>query len=259
MCFPNPNGDLPVQKRDIIFLHGFPFDGSLWAPQVEFIDGAHREYTPDLRGHRDGPASPGPWFVQDFADDLLAQMDRDKVERAILVGHSLGGYVALHFIQQHPDRVEGLVLANTRADADDNAAKDKRHATVKKLREHGMESFAADFTKAVLAESTLAERPEVAKKVAAMITANRVEPAALVVGALASRRDSTPFLRDIRVPTIVLAGEQDKIAPVEVMRVMAGEIRGSEFHVIPKAAHMAGLERPEEFNKCLGHFLRENF
>lgn len=248
-----------MKKRDIVFLHGFPFDGSLWAPQVKFIDGAHREYTPDLRGHRDGPAGPGPWFLQDFADDLLARMDRDKIERAILVGHSLGGYVALRFTEQHPDRVEGLVLANTRPDADDNAAKDKRHATVKKIREQGMERFAVDFARAVLAESTIAERPEVQRKVESMIAGNRVESAALVVGALAARRDSTPSLREIRVPTLVLAGERDTIAPPEVMKAMAQAIAGADYQVIPKAAHMASLEQPDDFNRRVGDYLRKNF
>ncbi len=118
----------------IIFLHGFPFNSSSWDDQVSYFNKRYQVYAPDLRGHRTGAAPPGPWMIAHFAKDLLDFMDQKRIRRAIICGLSMGGYIALHFAAKYPDRIAGLILCDTRADADGNEAKDKRFETIQKVQ-----------------------------------------------------------------------------------------------------------------------------
>ncbi len=248
-----------MQKQNLVFLHGFPFNGSSWDAETQHFSREHNVLAPDLRGHRGGPDSPGPWFVEHFVEDLKSLLDQKGYAKMVLCGLSMGGYVALHFAQKYPERLAGLILCDTRADPDSNEAKDKRFATLQKIQADGLAAFAEDFSRSVLAESSLQAKPDLQKKVAAMITGNKQSSVAMVLGTLASRRDSTPYLAAIRVPTLVLVGDQDKITPVEVNQVLAKAIPGARLEVIPGAGHLSNLEQPELFQKKVEEFLRANF
>lgn len=241
-------------RGDLVFLHGFPFDGSSWDPQRDFFSD-YSLITPDLRGHGAGPRDHAPWFTHHFVEDLRSLLDARAVSRAVICGISMGGYIALHFAQKYPERVKALVLCDTQAGPDSNEAKDKRYATVQKIFAGGIEAFAEDFSRSVLSEETLRVRPEVQRKVAAMIRANTAADAAQVVATLAARRDATPFLAEIRMPTLVVAGEQDKTIPVEKSRELAGAIAGAELRIISGAGHLPNLEQSDAFNRVLAEFL----
>lgn len=242
-----------MKKTPLVFLHGFPFNSSCWDKQVEHFS-EHKIFAPDLRGHRQGPTGPGPWFIHDFSADLKQLLDQSGVDRVVLCGLSMGGYVALHFAKEHPERVAGLVLCDTRADADGNEAKDKRHATARKIESEGLDQFAEEFSKNVLAE--MHRTSSLQKKLAGMIRGNKPAAVALSLGALASRRDSTEFLPGVTCPTLVLVGDQDKITPPALSQVLADKIPGAVMHVIRGAGHLSNMEEPEEFNRRIEEFLR---
>ena len=248
-----------MNKSSIVFLHGFPFDSSAWKPQVEHLQGRYEVYAPDLRGHGTARAPDGPWMISHYVSDLEKFLDEKKIAKAILCGLSMGGYIALQFVAKHQDRVEGLVLCDTRADADSNDAKEKRYQSIEKIQRSGVQDFARDFSKSVLSETTIRQRPEIQRQVEAMILDNKSENIVRVLAALASRWDNRAMLSAIHCPTAVFVGADDKVTPPELSEVIAGGIEDSELRIIENAGHLSNLEQPEIFNRFLDGFLEKNF
>ena len=247
-----------MKSETLLFIHGFPFNSSMWDFQIEHFHGQYNTLAPDLRGHRDGPKGPGPWMIAHHVEDLKKLLQEKGIEKAHLIGCSMGGYIALHFVQQYPEKVASLVLCDTRADADSNDAKDKRFALIQRLHRDGLNAFAREFAQTVLGESTQKIKPSLLKKVEDMILSNTVEDVALSVGALASRRDSTEALAKINCPCLVIVGIEDKVTPVDVNQKLAQGLKKSEFKKIPKAGHLANFEQPAAFNEALQEFLKAN-
>lgn len=239
----------------ILFLHGFPFNGSLWKPQIEFFQDKSIVLAPDLRGHGSGPKGEAPWMILDYVEDLHELLVKAKIKEVTLCGHSMGGYVALEFIHHYPDMVKRLVLVSTRADADSNDAKDQRHKTIERIRNEGLEGFANDFSKSVLGTGRKDQKVELANKVKEMILSNSPEDVAMVIGAIASRKDSTSYLKDISCPTMVIAGSDDKVITWGVSHSMARRITNCRFSKIHHAGHLVSLEQPEKFNALLDTFI----
>jgi len=194
-------------------------------------------------------------MIADFAADLKELMDANKIERANICGLSMGGYIALQFTEQFPNCVGKLILCDTRADADSNEAKDKRHAALQKIRKDGLSQFAKDFSQSVLSESTIKTNPNLQSSVEKMILGNNPESVMMTLGALASRRDSIPFLEAIDRPTLVIVGSDDRVTPPEVNESIAKKVKGAQFRIIDKAGHLSNLEQPASFNACLESFL----
>lgn len=245
------------KKGNLIFLHGFPLNGNSWKPQKEYFQKDWSIFAPDLRGHGLGASGEGsgPWLIAHFSDDLKKFMDDHQMEEAHLVGLSMGGYVALDFISRYPRRIKKLILCDTQAGADTNEAKEKRYLDIEKLLHGSLSSFAQGFLKKVLSPNTEKENPGLFRELEEMILGNRKEKLAMVLGALASRKDSTAMLSSISIPTLVIVGSEDKVTPPEVNQKMAHGILGSQYQVIQGAGHFANLERPQQFNSVLGTFL----
>ncbi len=167
----------------------------------------------------------------------------------------MGGYVALELFRRHPQRVSGLVLADTRAGADDDEGRENRLRTAQTARTSGAEPIADAMLPVLLAASTRSERPEVAGRVQEMILAT--PPATLVaaLAGMAARHDATGDLPSITVPTLVIAGEHDALTPPDEARAMADAIPDAVFRAIPGAGHVSNLENPDAFNEALGRFL----
>lgn len=244
-----------MDKKNVIFLHGFPFNSSMWQPQTEAFENRYNIFTPDLRGHLNGPTGPGPWMIEHFVDDIKALINQNDLKRVIICGLSMGGYVALNFAQKYPEYLAGLVLCDTQAGADTNDIKDKRYAFVQRIQKEGLLGFAQEFSRNALSETTLLEKPEIQKKVIAMICNNIPTNMAMVAGALASRRDCTLYLNKISCPTLVLVGAEDKVTGVDVNMNLSGEIMNSDFKIIESAGHLSNMEQPETFNRYLDEFI----
>lgn len=245
-----PNG-LPV-----IFIHGFPFSHAMWEPQMLALPNDIRAIAYDVRGHGDSDVGDGHYMIEFFVDDLIALLDHLVIQRAVLCGLSMGGYIALRAIERNPERVKGLILCDTRSEADTNEGKLKRAASVIAIKRDGVKTFAANFVRAVFAPATFQKNPAAIDRIRSIIEATSPIALCSTLIAMAARTDTTPSLPRIAVPTLIMVGEHDAITPPSASRAMSDHIAGAEMHIIPDAAHMSNLENPAVFNENLIAFLK---
>ncbi len=251
--------DWLIASKPVVLLHAFPFNPGMWLPQIAELDGRYSLYAPALPGF--GGREPGPANLQDWAGELNDVLDYLGFQEAVLVGLSMGGYLAFRMWELFPDRIVGLVLADTRAQPDDEEGKKKRAELAARVRAEGTEVLVDDFVPAVLSKSTLASSDEgkraVVRSLETWVREADPEGVARALEALAGRPDSRPLLSEIDVPTLILVGEEDTLTPPEDARAMAAAIPDSEFLIIPGAGHMANLENPMAFNTALLGFLEK--
>ena len=242
-------------ERVLLLVHGFPLDRRLWAAQVGALATMTRVITPDLRGHGKSEIVPGPFTMDQHADDLAVLLDRLKIRRAVVAGLSMGGYVAFAFWRRYPARVQGLILADTRAEPDSASARAGRDAAMDRVQQTGAAAYADEMLPRLLAPDSLADG-KIAGAARKMMAEQPVEGIVGALGGLRDRADSRPTLPTITVPTLVIAGEADAITPPADARAMAAAIPGARLVVIPKAGHLSPLENPRAFNTAVRAFLR---
>jgi len=240
----------------VVLLHAFPFNASMWQPQIDSLGERFRFIAPNLKGFgaSDAPEGEAAYSMDRYADEVKALVDELGLDRFVLAGLSMGGYIALAYMRTYADGVAALVLADTRAEADPPEGKDKRSNQQKLVLQEGTAGLIETLTGALLAESTRANKPDVVKNVQAAME----NPAAGFIGALEAmknRIDSTDALAQITVPTLVIVGENDGITPPEAARKLHEHIGGSQLVVIPDAGHISNMESPEAFNGALAEFL----
>lgn len=240
----------------VVLLHAFPFNAQMWESQIEALGDTYRFVVPDLKGFgdSDAPEERAGYSMDAYADEVKALVDEIGLDRFVLAGLSMGGYIALAYMRKYADGVVGLVLADTRAEADPPEGKEKRSNQQKQVLQEGTEGLVEALTGALLAESTRTNKPDVVKKVQAAME----NPAAGFIGALEAmknRIDSTEGLAKVSVPTLVIVGENDGITPPEAARKLHEHIGGSQLVVIPDAGHISNMESPEAFNGALAEFL----
>jgi pimeloyl-ACP methyl ester carboxylesterase len=240
----------------IVLLHGFPFDRTLWREQVEALRASYTVVAVDLRGHGETPAIvDAPATMEEMAEDVAALLDELRIERVVLGGLSMGGYVAFAFYRLFPERVRALLLADTRPQADTDEARLNREETATRALREGMTTIADTMLPKLLAPKTHAERPEIAARVREMILHTDPQGAAAALRGMALRRDHTELLREIKCPTLIVVGSLDAITPPADAELMGREIHGSQLEVLAGAGHVSNLERPAEFNRALEKFL----
>ncbi len=236
----------------LLLLHAFPLDASMWEPQVSALQGDVATVVPNFPGFGGAPAA-GPVMAMDAAADLAAAKLTDAgLDRAVVVGLSMGGYVALAFWRRHRDRVAGLVFANTKAGADDDAGRDRRRALAERLRAEGNGFLVENPPPLLSAEAS----PELWERVREIIRAQPAEAIAAASLGMAERPDSTGDIAGIDVPTLVVTSSGDTLIPPDATTPMAGLIPGARLEVIDGAGHLSNLEAPDEFNRLLRDALR---
>lgn len=241
----------------VVFIHGFPFNKSMWQPQVELLKGDYYVITYDVRGHGASDAGDGQYSVELFVDDLIALFDHLKITRAVVVGLSMGGYIALRACERNPERFRGLVLCDTRSEADGNEGRIRRAMQAKTIKTDGVKKFAEGFVKGALYEKTFEAHPEVVTMIKEMIEQTTPLSIAGTLIALAARTDTTPSLYNIKVPALILVGKHDTLTPPSASHAMKDKIPNAELHVISRSAHLTNLENSEEFNGHLLNFLKK--
>ncbi len=242
-------------KQTVVFIHGFPFSKEMWLPQVEALKEQYHVLTYDVRGHGKSEIGDGQYTIELFVDDLFGLLDYLKIEQCILVGLSMGGYIALRAVERAQKRFRALVLCDTRSEADANENKIKRAQQMQVIKGKGISSFAEGFLKAVFYEKTFQTNPAAIETIRNIIHTNLPAGICGTLIALAARTDSTPSLSQIKIPTLILVGEQDAVTPAYASITMKEQIKGAEIHRIPDAGHMSNLENSAEFNRHLLSFL----
>jgi 3-oxoadipate enol-lactonase len=235
-------------------IHGFPLDRTMWRAQVTHLRGFAR-IAPDLRGFGLSDPPPENWTLADHADDLASILDELKVGQAVVCGLSMGGYIAFELWRRHRSRVRGLVLADTRAEAETQEGKGRRAEMLDLVRRSGPGAVADVMLPMLLGPATLKTDPQVAAHIRTMIADSSPGGLAAAVRAMRDRSASNGILSTIDVPTLVVAGAEDGMIPVDAQRALAEAIPGARFESIPLAGHLAPLEQPQVFNRVVAAFL----
>jgi pimeloyl-ACP methyl ester carboxylesterase len=238
----------------LVLLHAFPLCAAMWDDQRTGLSDDHRVITPDLRGFGGSRLGRDDPDLDHMADDVAGVLDRFKLDKVVLGGLSMGGYVTMAFLRRHPDRVSGLVLADTKASADPEPARDNRRRIADALvEEDSARTLIDEILPKLSGETTKASRPEVAGRIRALVEDAAPRSAAWAQRAMAQRPDSFDVLRAVGVPTLVVIGEEDVLATVADGEALA-EATSGELVVLPAAGHLTALEVPGEFNAAVGRF-----
>ena len=264
------------QGLPVLFVHGFPFDHTMWAGQIDVISSQCRAIAPDLRGfgrsrkgdranlceapsgpfRQTGPVPFSAATMDQFADDLAAMLDALGIDEPVVYcGLSMGGYIAFQFWRKYADRLRGLILCDTRAVADAPEAADARRVMADRVLAEGPGPLVEQMLPRLFAEATRQKRPEMVEALRRVMMANSPEGIAAAARGMAVRPDMTAALGQIRCPTLVVVGQEDAISPSAEMHGIAEAIAGAKFVEIPAASHMSPLENPAAVNAAILDFL----
>jgi len=238
----------------VLMVHGFPHNRTVWEGQINGLSNHAHFVAPDLRGCG-GSTVDGPFSMDQYADDLATFLDSLELDRVVLCGLSMGGYIAFAMLRRHRARVRALVLADTRATPDTVEARANRMRLIALIEEQGVDALAERQLQPSLGRSTFEQRPQLTERVRRMLAS---APAAGAVGALramAERPDSSPLLPTIDVPTMVVGGLEDELTPPAELRALAEAIPRSRLELLERCGHLSPMERPAAFNHVLGEFL----
>jgi pimeloyl-ACP methyl ester carboxylesterase len=242
----------------VVLLHGFPLDRTMWSHQAPALaEAGYRVILPDLRGLGKSPAGDGPATMELMAKDVARLLVGLGIGRYVLVGFSMGGYVAFELLKQMRENVVALGLIDTRAEADEPEAAQKRVESAGSVRRRGTDQVAEQMLPKFLTESTRDDHPELQKQLIDLMLAQAKPGAANALLGMAERADMREQLKAIAVPTLVIVGEKDPITPVDSAKAMADAIPGAKLVVIPDAAHLTPVERPELVTRALLDWLRK--
>ncbi len=243
--------------QPVVLLHGFPHDRTLWTAQRVALAPQARCIVPDIRGFGHS-STHGPYSMDQYADDVVALLDYLGIERAVVCGLSMGGYIAMAMWRRHPDRVKALVFCDTRAGADTDDAKQRRDELAVMVKHGGTRVITDAQITGMVGATTRERRPEV---MAALRAIMGRQSAAGVIGALQALRDrpdSRETLRSISVPSLVIVGEDDVLTPIKEARAIAEALPSAarvRLEIIASAGHVPCLERPAATTHALSDFL----
>jgi pimeloyl-ACP methyl ester carboxylesterase len=250
--------------RPLILVHAFPLSADMWRPQIGHVPDGWRFIAPDLHGFGGGVPDAaaslrGDAEIDDYARDVIALMDALGIETAVIGGLSMGGYVTFAVFRQAPARFAGVILADTKAQADTPEGQAGRRAMSATLRSKGVSAVVDELLPKLLGETTHRERPQVLADARRLMEANHPDAIAAALHALMTRPDSTPDLPRISCPALVIVGQEDVVTPAADAELLAHSIPRAELVVLPRVGHLSNLEAPDWFSSALARFLSRAF
>lgn len=244
------------QGPPLVLLHAFPLSSAMWAAQRAELAPTCRVVTPDLRGFGASPLGDDSPSLDHMADDVAALLDARGIDRAVIGGLSMGGYVLMAMLRRHPDRVSAAVFADTKATADNPAARANREriaATV--VAQAAPRVLLDDVLPTLVGSTTKNNRTTVLDHVRTLVRAAPPHAVAWAQRAMASRPDSFDTLRATQLPTLVLVGEEDELAPPAEAEAMAAALPDARLTAILGAGHLSAVEAPDLFNEAVRDFV----
>ncbi len=241
----------------IAFVHAFPFNQKMWAPQVEFLKGRCSILTYDVRGLGQSEVGDAQFMFENLVDDFIELLRNLKIEKVIACGLSMGGYIILRSYEKQPSLFHALILCDTRSEADGNEAKIRRAQMLHILKFHGKEKFIEEFLKSALSPKTLENKKDVVSFAEKIIHENDEKGIAGNLIALSTRTDTTHILEKIDIPTLIVVGEDDALTPPSIAHSLNSKIKDSKLEIIPFAGHLSNIENSEKFNEAISKFLKD--
>jgi pimeloyl-ACP methyl ester carboxylesterase len=243
------------RRPALLLIHGFPLDRRMWLAQLAGLSRLAHVVAPDLRGHGQSETPPGNYSMDHHADDLAGLLDRLGIQRAIVAGLSMGGYIAFAFWRRHADRVLALALLDTRAEPDTPQARAGRDAAAARVQQVGAEAFAREMLPRLLAPASLTD-PDITDRALAIMAGQTPAGIVAALAGLRDRPDSRPTLPTITAPALVVVGAEDALTPPADAAAMAAAIPQARMATIPAAGHLSPLENPAAVNAALRELIR---
>jgi 3-oxoadipate enol-lactonase len=246
------------KSKSIIFVHGFPYDHNMWQAQADEFGKDYLCVSYDVRGLGESPAGDGQFTMESFVDDLETMLDELKLNKPILCGLSMGGYISLRATERIQNKFGALILCDTKSIADDNEGKLKRAAAIKQINSGEFNTFIESFVLNCFGEMFVKENSVEYRRVVDRSKKNNPIGVKGCLLAMVSRTDTTESLSKIKIPTLVICGSEDKLSPPDVMKSMADKIPNANFVLVEGAGHMTPIENPQAVNKAIRDFLIKN-
>ena len=248
----------PKVSRVLVLIHAFPLTSKMYdkvCADLSEIDPELLIYRVDLPGFKEAPILYR-WSLKEAMLSLHDELAKKNITNFFLGGTSMGGYAALAYYQQFPSDVCGLILSNTKADADTTEAKQGRETFANDVLAKGYEAVYMRMLTKLTTKSTTDYHPEVIEQIKIMITSAKPAAIAAALITIAERDDSTDLLASITVPTLVITGDCDELIAPEISEKMSRSITGSVFHEILGVGHLTPMEAPEQWSKIVASFLK---
>jgi pimeloyl-ACP methyl ester carboxylesterase len=244
-------------KQPIVFIHGFPFDHTLWDDVIPELEDEYYCISYDIKGFGASEQGSGQYTMESYVDNLGNLIDHLEVVNPIIVGFSMGGYIALRANEKFKSKFKALILANTKTAADDDAAKLKRASAIANIEDEGIEPFLDTFFSVAFSEQFIEKKPQVIETLKTKIM--HFSPVGIKGGLLAmiSRTDTTQSLEDTELPVLLISGENDKIISPDIMEHMANSIQNSTYISLKDSGHMSMVENPKGFIHAVKRFLKK--
>src|SRR5215216_1093601 len=235
------------QGTPLVLLHGYPLDHHLWDDVAPLLEDAFDLILPDLRGFGESTTVDSPFTMDDYASDIAGLLDQLEIQKAAIVGHSMGGYVALAFAKLYPERVSGLGLVSSQVLADPPDRKEGRYKSAADVSDKGIGGVVETMTPKFTSDERL--------QAFARETMERQQPAAFIgaLKAMAERMDSTPLLSSFKFPVVIIHGEADALIPIDRAREVKNAVPHAHLVEVNGAGHMPMIEAKEETAKALKH------
>lgn len=245
------------KSKSIVFIHGFPYDHTMWKAQIDELSKNYFCVAYDIRGLGESSAGDGQYTMESFVDDLESVMNELKLNKPILCGLSMGGYIGLRALERFEQKFSAVILCDTRSGADNNEGKLKRAGAIKRISTEGLAPFAKDFiTNCYGDHYKQNNKDDFEKRIAKSSSFDPIGVKGSLL-AMLGRNDTTEYLSKIEIPALVICGEHDALTPPPVMQSMAEKINGAEFVIIKNSGHMSPIENPLEVNKAINEFLKK--
>lgn len=246
-------------NQAILFVHGFPYDNTMWENQIDSLKSDYFCVSYDIRGLGKSKAGDGQYTMESYVDDLLAVILELKLEKPVLCGLSMGGYISLRAMERSQNSFGGLIMCDTKSAPDNDTGKLVRASKIAQINHEGLDSFVEDFVPTCFSQNSIELKKEL---LLATISKCKMNDPIGVKGALIamlSRTDTTDYLGNIKIPALLIVGENDSLTPPDTMKEMSIKISDSEFVIIPEVGHMTPLEDPVAVNQVIEKFLENNF
>lgn len=240
----------------VLLVHGFPFDHRIWDAQLAALGATYHVIAPDLRGFGESAAPDTGYNMDDLAGDLVRLLDRLGIERAVWVGHSMGGYVTLAALRRWPERVSAAVFVGSHAQPDSHEKKIQRESSAELVMKNGVSDTAFTMMGAIFADE-VDRQGDMAQRIYDMMVNAAPQAVAGALRGMAERPDSRDVARKLAIPALVIAGEDDEAVGAELTDELAALIPGARQVIIPGAGHMPMVEQPDAFADSLRTFLEQ--
>ncbi|MCR4416288.1 MAG: alpha/beta hydrolase [Ignavibacteria bacterium] len=245
------------EGEPLIFIHGFPLNHRMWEPQIQFLSSSgFKVIAPDLRGFGDSLVDIQEWTMDDFANDIICLADNLGIQNFVVAGMSMGGYITFNLLERFGDRISKAILIATKAQADDEAAKNRRNELIQAAKTSGKTPVIEAFKKILFAPITWERNIRLVEKVSILMERASLNGIIGSLGAMRDRKDYVDFLEKIEIPVLIIHGKSDLASPLQNAELMVSKIKNAQFYFSDVAGHMVNLEDADNVNQAILQFLK---